>query len=146
VDSHAISVAVAVQRAAVQSDPEFAAGYRVLGTTLLQLGLMDEASDCFVTSLHLQPTRQGYERLLQVARKLGDVDTAAICMSALNDPRMEEAIPVRSLAPQEFASTYQPAAKAMATARSAANKQAVEKQSDSPIRIGLRTLFPFTRR
>lgn len=146
VDTHAISAAVAIQRAAIESDPEFAAGYRVLGTTLMQLGLVEEAANCFITSLHLQPTRLAYERLLQAARKLGDVDTASICMNALNDPRMDEGIPVQSLTPEQFASTHRPTSVTANGARTSANRGSDEKASESPMRVGLRTLFPFTRR
>ncbi len=145
-DTHATSVAVAVQRAAVESDPYFAIGYRVLGTTLLNLGLVEEAADCLITSLQIQPTRVAYERLLDIARRLGDVDTARTCMRALEDPRMEEGNLVRTLTPQEFAATHRPLSTSVQAARSSSKSETTSAQSAPAARIGFGSLFPFGRR
>jgi hypothetical protein len=145
-DTHSTSVAVAVQRAAVEADPHFAIGYRVLGTSLLSLGLVEEAADCLITSLQIQPTRLAYERLLEVARRLGDVDTARTCMKALEDPRMEEGSLVRSLTPQEFAATSRPVSTSIQPARSTSKSDTTGAQSKPAARIGFGSLFPFVRR
>ncbi len=145
-DTHSTSVAVTVQQAAVEADPYFAVGYRVLGTTMLQLGMAEEAANCLITSLQIQPTRLAYERLLDVARRLGDVDTARICMKSLEDPRMEEGNLVHSLSPTEFAATHRPAPASIEPSRSSANTETVKAQAKPAARIGFGSLFPFGRR
>jgi tetratricopeptide (TPR) repeat protein len=145
-DTHSTSVAVAVQQAAVESDPYFAVGYRVLGATLLSLGMAEEASNCLITSLQIQPTRLAYERLLDASRRLGDADTARICMASLQDPRMDEGDLVYSLTPSEFAATHRPAPASIQPAQSAANREAVKAQAEPVARISFGSLFPFSRR
>jgi hypothetical protein len=145
-DTHSMSVAVAVQRASVEADPQFATGYQVLGTTLLKLGLIEEAAECLVTSLQIQPSRPAYERLLEISRRLGDVDTARICMNALEDPRMEEDALVPNLTPHEFAATHRPTPRTIDSSQSSARPEPTRAQAEPAVRVGLGAIFPFSRR
>jgi hypothetical protein len=144
-DTHSTSVAVVVQRAAVEADPYYAVGYVVLGTTLMNIGIVEEASNCLITSLQIEPTRMGYERLLDASRRLGDFGTAKICLKALADPRMEPGNLVYSLSPQEFAMSHRPAPRNFDASRSS-EVETVRAQSEPAARIGFGTLFPFGRR
>lgn len=150
-DAHATSVAVAVQRAAVEADPRYAVGYRVLGASLLRLGLVEEAADCLIASLQIQPTRMAYESLLEVSRRLGDVDTARVCVQALQDPRMEEGSLVKSLTPEQFATTYRPNPSTRSPDQSASPEvssgpKEIKAQAKPAARIGFGSLFGFGRR
>lgn len=145
-DNHSMSVAVTVQRAAVESDPSFAAGYQLLGTTLLNLGLIDEAADCVIRSLQIQPSRLAYEQLLEISRRLGDADTARICMQALQDPRMEEGSLVPSLEPSEFAAMHRPSMSAINSSRRSTNPEPAKAAAAPEARIGFRSLFSLGRK
>jgi hypothetical protein len=138
--THATSVAVAFQRAAIEADPTLAVGYQVLGTTLASLGLNAEAASYLITGLRMSPTRAGYERLLEVARRTGDADTSRICVQSLEDPRMEDTNLVMNLTPQQFAATYRPKTRTVeATPVSVTHRET--KSEPSADRSGLRSLF-----
>ena len=150
-DAHATSVAVTVQRAAVEADQFYAVGYRVLGTSLLRLGLVEEAADCLIASLRIEPTRMAYESLLEVSRRLGDVDTARVCMKALQDPRMDEGSLVKSLTPEQFATTYRPNpttrnADSPSPIQASSGPKEIKAQAKPAARIGFGSLFRFGRK
>ena len=75
-DTHAPAVAVTLQRAAIEIAPNNALAYQALGTTLLDQGLVKQSAWALGRSIEIQPTRIGYEGLLEAARRLGDVETA----------------------------------------------------------------------
>jgi hypothetical protein len=114
-----------LQRAAVDAVPTNAAGYRELGTTLLNHGLVEQAALALHRSIEIQPTRTGYQRLLEASRRLGDADTARVCLASLQNPELLSDIPVQTLTPEQFAATGRtdPAA-----VRSAQPKQSVEAE------------------
>lgn len=143
-DTHAAAVAVTLQRAAIEVAPTNGSGYRELGSTLLEQGLVEQAAWALSRSIEIQPTRRGYQSLLDASRRLGDVETARHCLDSLNDPSMGNETPVRTLSPELFASTYKPNLNEL---KSAKPQPAAAKPSESePTRVSLRTLFPFSRR
>jgi hypothetical protein len=146
-DTHSAAVAVILQRAAVEVEPANALGYRELGSTLLHQGLVEQAVWAFKRSIEIHPTRAGYERLLAASRRLGDFETASVCLASLEDPQLASELPVRRLSPQAFAATHRPQLASFQPA-SAKTKTAENpnpnRKAEKP-RGGLRSLFPFGR-
>lgn len=145
-DTHATSVAVTIQQAAVETNPNDAVAYRVLGNSLFHLGLLEEASNCLTKSLKLQPNRLAYECLLEIARQLGDIDTARACLSAIQDPRMDSDDLVRNLSPQDFAATYRPVSRSIQSKPSNKVQASSPAKAASDTRISFGSLIPFLRR
>lgn len=143
-DTHAAAVAVTLQRAAIEIAPTNGQGYQELGTTLLDQGLVQQAAGALSRSVDLQPTRKGYERLLQASRRLGDVETARLCLESLRDPSILSETPVKKLSPEVFAATYKPNLSELKTARP--QPPDVDTHIAEPTSVSLRTLFPFSRR
>jgi len=142
---------VTLQRAAIEVAPTNGPGYCELGTTLLDQGLVKEAAWALSRSIELQPTRSGYQGLLEASRRLGDVETARHCLASLRDPGMLSETPVKTLSPEVFAATYKPNLNELKTATAAPQPPApqlpvADAPNAEPTRISLRTLFPFNRR
>jgi hypothetical protein len=116
-NAHGAAVAVSLQRAAIEIEPSNALGYRELGTTLLNQGLVDEAAWALNKSIDIYPTRSSYQRLLEASRRLGDVGTARVCLASLQDPRLKSEIPVKQLSSEQFAASYRPNPAAMKPAK-----------------------------
>lgn len=145
-DTHAPAVAVTLQRAAIEIAPNNALAYQALGTTLLDQGLVKQSAWALGRSIEIQPTRIGYEGLLEAARRLGDVETARMCLDSLQNSRIANQTNVRKLEPAAFASTYKPNMNELRQVKRSAQpvEQGVKKVE--PSRVSLRTLFPFSRR
>ncbi len=144
-DTHASSVAVTLQRAAVEIEPNNAFGYRELGTTLLNQGLTEQAIAALNRSIEIQPTRTSYQRLLEASRRLGDIDTVRECLASLQNPELESEFPVLSLSPQAFAATHRPIPAAVQPAPVKPARAEAETSTAEVPKIGLRSLFPFGR-
>ncbi len=145
-DTHAAAVAVTLQRAAIEIEPENAMGYRELGATLLQQGLVQQAAWALNKSVELRPTRAGYERLLEASRRLGDVDTARVCLASLEDPRMQDEIPFQQLTPEAFASTHRPNLASVEPAKAKPPTVEGKPRQVEASKVSFRSLFPFKRR
>ncbi|MGI9472500.1 MAG: hypothetical protein ACR2NZ_13245 [Rubripirellula sp.] len=137
------AVTVTLHRAAIDVQPSNAAAYRALGTTLLDQGLTEQASWALQRSVEITPTRPAYEGLLEVARRSGDAVAARACTAALNHPALGSEIPVMRLNASEFASTHRP--DEITTQTNGISQEPTSRQAESP-RLGIRSLFPFTRR
>lgn len=146
-DIHAAAVAVTLQRAAVEISPANAFAYRELGATLLNHGLVEQAAWALNRSIEIQPTRIGYERLLDASRQLGNDDTARACLAALQHPELQSEIPVQTLSPRAFAATNRPNAALIkpVNAKPATTTDSETRKAAEP-KISLRSLFPFSRR
>jgi hypothetical protein len=145
-DTHAAAVAVTLQRAAVEIEPTNALGYRELGSTLLHQGLVQQAAWALNRSIEIHPTRTGYQRLLEASRRLGDVDTARVCLTSLEDPQLPSEIPVRTLSAKEFAATHRPDPASIQPAIVTPKTIETRKPRADQLKVGLRSLFPFRRR
>ncbi len=145
-DTHGAAVAVTLQRAAIDIAPTNGPGYRELGTTLLDQGLVKQAAWALSRSVEIQPTRSGYQGLLEASRRLGDVDTARLCLASLQDPNVADEIPVKELSPDVFAATYKPNLSELKNVPAKTQPPAVTAPPASETRISLRSLFPFGRR
>jgi hypothetical protein len=143
---HAAAVAVTLQRAAVEIEPRNAIGYRELGATLLAQGLADQAAWALHRSLEIDPTRTGFQRLLEASRRLGDIDTARMCLASLKNPRLKSEIPVRPLSPKAFAATHRPDPASMKPVAARPENTANPAQKTDQPRIGFRSFFPFGRK
>ena len=145
-DTHGAAVAVTLQRAAIDIAPTNGPGYRELGTTLLDQGLVKQAAWALSRSVEIQPTRSGYQGLLEASRRLGDVETARLCLASLQDPNVVDEIPVKELSPDVFASTYKPNLSELKNAPAQTQPTGANAPKAEETRISLRTLFPFGRR
>jgi len=132
-----------LHRAAIDIEPANAAAFCALGTTLLEQGLKEQASWAFQRSVEISPTRSAYKGLLEVARWRGDEAAVRACTAALNHPALGSEIPVMRLEATQFALTHQPKEN-MSSSREEST-HGPNGQAEPP-RLGLRTLFPFTRR
>jgi hypothetical protein len=145
-DTHGAAVAVTLQRAAIDIAPTNGPGYRELGTTLLDQGLVKQAAWALNRSVEIQPTRSGYQGLLEASRRLGDVETARLCLASLQDPNIADEIPVKELSPDVFAATYKPNLSELKNAPAQTQQTGANAPEAEKTRISLRTLFPFGRR
>ncbi len=145
-DTHAAAVAVTLQRAAIEVAPTNGSGYRELGSTLLDQGLVKQAAWALGRSVEIQPTRSGYEGLLEASRRLGDVETARLCLESLQNPNISSETPVKTLSPDAFAATYKPNLNELKTATPKPQPLEADAHKAEQTRISLRTLFPFGRR
>jgi hypothetical protein len=145
-DTHAAAVAVTLQRAAIEVAPTNGPGYQELGTTLLDQGLVKQAAWALGRSIAIQPTRSGYEGLLEASRRLGDVETARLCLESLQNPNISSETPVKTLSPDAFAATYKPNLNELKTATPKPQRFEADAPKAEQTRISLRTLFPFGRR
>jgi Tfp pilus assembly protein PilF len=107
-DTQAAAVALTYHRAAVSVDPHNAIAHRELGKTLYGQGWIEQAAWSFSRSVELQPTIEHYRLLMQVAQKMGDMETVSQCETAINDPRLAAPLPIRHLDAKSFAATYKP--------------------------------------
>ncbi|NND98140.1 MAG: hypothetical protein HKN47_12505 [Pirellulaceae bacterium] len=128
-DTHAGAVAVTLQRAAVEIDPNNATALYQLGSSMLNQGMDQQAFSVLQKSVNARPTRQGYQRLMQVAERLGDSKTTQQCNSALRDSRLMNTTPVRQLDPDAFAATYRPENLDARNAKSPGRNATSEKQT-----------------
>ena len=124
-DTYAAAVALTYYRAAVSVDPHNAVAHRELGKTLYGQGLLEQAARSLARSVELQPTREHYRLLMQVAQQTGDLDTVKECETAINDPRLASPLPIRHLDAKSFAATYQPTA----------NKSPAENSSNKAVSV-----------
>lgn len=151
-ETHGAAVAVTLQRAAVVIEPNSSHAYGELGATLMQQGLIDQAALALQQSVEMRPTRIGYQRLLEVSRRLGDADTARRCVTSLQKPDLQDSIRVKTLSPVEFAATHRPQLASIAAKPASPNREATPAASESQsketsaIKVSSRSLFPFGRR
>ncbi len=147
-NAHAAAVAVTLQTAAVQIAPTNMVAHRELGITLGRQGLVDEAATSLKRSIAIKPTRAGYQRLLEVSRRSGDVDTAQECVAALRSGNYESETPVRTISPQHFAATHRPNPTVNQTQTK--NKSVAQAKSETanskPVRVSFRSILPFGRK
>jgi hypothetical protein len=144
--THGSAVAVTLQRAAVEIEPTSAFGYRELGTTLLKQGLVEQAAWALNRSVEIKPTRSGYQRLLEASRRLGDVDTAQVCLASLQKPELRNEIPVKSLSPAAFAATHRPIPQSIEPAKVQPKSSTTKSPKAAEAKVSLWSLFPFGRR
>ncbi len=147
-NAHAKAIAVTLQRAAVQIAPSSMIAHRELGTTLGRQGLVDQAADSLKYSLAIRPTRIAYQRLLEVASRSGDRDTAQSCVLALNDESLPIEFAVRTIAPKEFAATHRPSLASVQSKKTESTVARVNNESNGsqPVRVSFRSLLPFGRK
>ena len=136
-DTQAAAVALTFHRAAVSVDPQNAIAHREQGKTLYSQGLVEQAAWSFARSVELQPTREHYRLLMQVAQKMGDMETVSQCETAINDPRLAAPLPIRHLDAKSFAATYKPTSSDFSSNESpdeAMSNQAVSaRKPDTPL-------------
>lgn len=143
-NSHALAVSAAMQQAAIQIAPDSMVAYRELGLTLGQQGLLDQSAQALKRSIEIQPSREAYQRLMELAHKSGDRQTAEACLVILRSDSLPSEIPVRTMAPSQFAATYRPTPATVTNKRS--DNTDNTKSSTEPIRIGFRSILPFGRK
>jgi hypothetical protein len=144
-DTHGAAVAVSLQLAAIEIEPSNAYGYRELGTTLLNQGLVDQAAWALNKSIQIHPTRSSYQRLLEASRRLGDDGTARVCLASLQDPRLPSEIPVQRLSTEQFAASYGPGPTSARPAK-ATKSHSTEASKTHSSGARIRSLIPFGRR
>ncbi|MGB7345306.1 MAG: hypothetical protein WBD20_13915 [Pirellulaceae bacterium] len=131
-DPRSGAVALSLQQAAVEVDPANSHAWLELGTTMLNEGMALEAVEMLDRSVELQPSRNGYGRLMAAAQQAQDAATVHRCIVALQNPRMQNQIPVRQIDQESFAAMYTPtnsiARNAQPTSGSSAS---VSKQTDA---------------
>lgn len=147
-NAHASAVAVTMQRAAVQIAPGNMIAHRELGTTLSRQGLVDQATRSLRRSLAIQPTRSGYQRLLELSRQSGDIDTVQVCLAALKNDNLPSEIPVRTVSPKRFAATHRPSPALIQRTKSETTvvKSSSESAGSKPVRVSFRSMLPFRRK
>lgn len=147
-NSHALAVAMTMQQAAVEIAPHSMLAHRELGITFSRQGLLELAAESLMHSLDIQPTRIGYERLLELSRRTGDVDTARSCVAALRSGRFPNEISVRTMSPELFATTHRPAPSSIQRqqAESTGHDNRLKKADAEPVRLSLRSILPFGRK
>ena len=137
------AVSVTLHRSAIDIEPANAAAHCALGTTLLEQGLTEQASLALRRSVEISPTRAAYKGLLEVARRSGDAVAARACNAALTHPALGNDLPVMRLDVESFAQTHRP--NQIQPRSVEETSPAAGSQAQAP-RVGLRSLFPFTRR
>ncbi|TWU57156.1 hypothetical protein [Rubripirellula reticaptiva] len=149
-ESHAGEVAMTLQRAAIEIAPTSAVAHRELGITLLEQGLVPQAAWALTQSVQLRPSREGYNRLLEASRRMGDANASQKCLAALQDPTLPSGIPVKTLAPDAFAASYRPNPAAIQptppTTQTASPEVNPTRPAKTETRVSTRSLFPFGRR
>jgi tetratricopeptide (TPR) repeat protein len=147
-DAHALAIAATLQRAAVRIEPHSMVAHRELGTTYLRQGLFEQAAASLRNSLAIKPTRIGYQRLLDVARRTQDHATAEACQFALQSDSLPSDIPVFTLSPTQFASTHRPTAAAIQRNQAAAVVASSHEETNrtEPARLSLLSKLPFGRK
>ncbi|MGB7328147.1 MAG: hypothetical protein WBD31_24945 [Rubripirellula sp.] len=148
--THAGEVAMTLQRAAIEIAPTSAVAHRELGITLLEQGLVPQAAWALTQSVQLRPSREGYSRLLEASRRMGDANSSQKCLAALQDPSLPSGIPVKTLAPDAFAASYRPNPAAIQPTPTSTQTASPEANPTRPAktetRVSTRSLFPFGRR
>jgi hypothetical protein len=150
-NAHASAVAMTMQNAAVQIAPHSVFAHYELGVTLQEQGLAQQAAHSLKQSVSLRPTRRGYQKLLQVSRQCGDIDTVQSCLTALKSDHLQTDIPVQLISPERFAATHRlpPASYASGGKKSQATKLTsgkTKRVDDEPTRVSWRSIIPFGRK
>lgn len=147
-NAHAAAVAMTMQDAAVQIAPNSAFAHYELGVTLIEQGLIQDAAYSLQRGVALRPTRRGYQKLLQVSRQCGDIDTVQSCLVALKSDHLQTDIPVHLISPDRFAATHRPAPGSYAGGvrqikTNTATAAKAKPDNHEPTRVSWRTIIPF---
>jgi hypothetical protein len=105
---HSGAVALTLHKAASEIAPHSGLAQRELGNTLMEQGLTTHAAEAFRRSVTIAPQRSGYQNLMEASRRTGDVQTAQLCQTILNNSDLPSDISVKQLSQDDFAKTYRP--------------------------------------